>query len=463
MGGVMEKNSVARWDHLLEQQQTEELLTGFLADASAMEVAGFMAQQSPGKLLLVLRRLPQEHQEVIFSEMEEAKQLGLYQLMSKKEAAVVFAHIPSHQRTDFYQQLDEKEQVELLPHLNKGVQEDVVSLSVYPSETAGSIMSTDFSTVIEDMTIKEAIEKLRKDAPSKKMIYYIYVVDREMRMLGFVSLKDLIMAEPEDKVASHLHEDFISASVEDDREFVAQQVEEYNLVAIPVLNKEKQLVGIVRYDDAMDVIRAEETEDMEKFMGIVSDEEQADYLQISSVQHFKKRVGWIIGLFIASVLSEVIIHRHEALLGRLTVLALYLPMIAGAGGNAGSQSATVVIRAVSLGQVTLKNWLGIILKEARVAIMLAFCLFFLAFLKVTILSKVNHVVVDNHSIYMLAFAIALSLSLQVVTSAIVGATLPLVAKYFNGDPAVAASPAITTFVDITGMAIYFAVAVALLC
>jgi magnesium transporter len=138
-------------------------------------------------------------------------------------------------------------------------------------------------------------------------------------------------------------------------------------------------------------------------------------------------------------------------------------MIAGAGGNAGSQSATVVIRAVSLGQVTLKNWLGIILKEARVAIMLAFCLFFLAFLKVTILSKVNHVVVDNHSIYMLAFAIALSLSLQVVTSAIVGATLPLVAKYFNGDPAVAASPAITTFVDITGMAIYFAVAVALLC
>jgi magnesium transporter len=295
------------------------------------------------------------------------------------------------------------------------------------------------------------------------MIYYIYVVDRSMKMLGFVSLRDLVMADPEDKVASHLHENFISASVEDDRESVAKQVEKYNLVAIPVLNRKKQLVGIVRYDDAMDIIRAEETEDMEKFMGIVSDEEAANYLEVSSMQHFKKRVGWIVGLFIASILSEVIIHRHEVLLGKMTVLALYLPMIAAAGGNAGSQSATVVIRAVSLGQVTLKNWLRIILKEASVAIMLAFCLFFLAFLKVTILSKANHVVIDNHSIYMLAFAIALALSLQVVTSAIVGAALPLVAKYFNGDPAVAASPAITTFVDITGMAIYFAVVVTLLC
>ncbi|MEL6358510.1 MAG: magnesium transporter, partial [Bacteroidota bacterium] len=372
----------------------------------------------------------------------------------------LFCHIPSHERAEFYQQIGDKEQIRLFPYLPKSVREDVITLSAYPSETAGSIMSTDFATVIGDMTVKQAIQKLREDSPSKKMIYYIYVVDKDMQMIGFVSLKDLIMATPNKRVASLLHENFVHANVNDDREAVAQQVEKYDLVAIPILNEENQLVGIVRYDDAMDVIRAEATEDMEKFMGIVSDEDTADYLRASSFQHFRKRVFWITGLFIASFLSEAIIHQNEALLAKFTILALYLPMIAAAGGNAGSQAASVVIRAVSLGQVTLRDWLQIILKETKVAILLASCLFFVAFLKVIVLSGSSQPA--SHSVYSFALAISLALSLQVITSTVVGATLPLIAKYFNGDPAVAASPAITTFVDITGMAIYFTIAIALL-
>jgi magnesium transporter len=460
MAHVVVVTNLVQWTQLLAQQQEAQLVT-LLCDAPIIEVAEFLAQQPPQRLLALLRRLPQELQGAIFADFEEEQQLALYQALNKKDFAGIFSHIPSHQRAEFYQQLRDKEQVQLLPYLSKKIREDVIALSSYPPETAGGIMSTDFATVIEDMTVKQAIQKLREDSPSKKMIYYIYVVDKNIQMLGFVSLKDLIMAAPDEKVASVLHENFVYAEVNDDRESVAQQVEKYDLVAIPILNEEKQLVGIVRYDDAMDVIRAEETEDMEKFMGIVSNEDSADYLKSSSFQHFKKRVIWIVGLFIASILSEVIIHKHEALLGRLTVLALYLPMIAGAGGNAGSQAATVVIRAISLGQVTLRNWLGVILKEAKVAFLLAFCLFFLAFLKVMILS--GNVVLENHNAYRLAFAIALSLSLQVITSTVLGAALPLIAKYFNGDPAVAASPAITTLVDITGMAIYFAIAVALLC
>ncbi len=460
MANTVATTNLEQWTQLLEQQE-EEQLVALLCDAPIIEVAEFLAQQPPQKFLALLRRLPQELQGAIFADFEEEQQLALYQALNKKDFAGIFSHIPSHQRAEFYQQLRDKEQVQLLPYLSKKTREDVITLSSYPPETAGGIMSTDFATVIEDMTVKQAIQKLREDSPSKKMIYYIYVVDKNMQLLGFVSLKDLIMAAPDEKVASVLHENFVYAEVNDDRESVAQQVEKYDLVAIPILNEEKQLVGIVRYDDAMDVIRAEETEDMEKFMGIVSNEETSDYLKSSSFQHFKKRVIWIVGLFIASILSEVIIHKHEALLGRLTVLALYLPMIAGAGGNAGSQAATVVIRAISLGQVTLRNWLGVILKEAKVAFLLALCLFFLAFLKVMILS--GNVVLENHNAYRLAFAIALSLSLQVITSTVLGAALPLIAKYFNGDPAVAASPAITTLVDITGMAIYFAIAVALLC
>jgi len=460
MANIVETTNLTQWTRLLEQQQEKQLLA-LLCDAPIIEVAEFLTQQPPQKLLALFTHLPQELQGAIFADFAEEQQLILYQLLNKKDFAQLFGHIPSHQRADFYQQLSDKEQVQLLPYLPKKVREDVITLSAYPPETAGGIMSTDFATVIEDMTVKQAIQKLREDSPSKRMIYYIYVVDKNMQMIGFVSLKDLIMAMPDDKVASVLHENFVYAKINDDREYVAQQVEKYDLVAIPILNEEKQLVGIVRYDDAMDVIRAEETEDMEKFMGIVSNEETSDYLKSSSFQHFKKRVSWILGLFIASILSEIIIHKHEALLGKLTVLALYLPMIAGAGGNAGSQAATVVIRAVSLGQVTLRNWLGVILKEAKVAFLLAFCLFFLAFLKVMILS--GNVILENHSTYRLASSIALSLSLQVITSTVVGAALPLIAKYFNGDPAVAASPAITTLVDITGMAIYFSVVVAMLC
>jgi magnesium transporter len=460
MANTVETTNLAKWTQLLEQQQEKQLIT-LLCDAPTIEVAEFLAQQPSPQLLALLALLPQELQGAIFADFEEEQQLTLYRLLNKKDFAGIFSHIPSHQRAEFYQQISDKEQVQLLPYLSKKIREDVITLSAYPPETAGGIMSTDFATVIENMTVKQAIQKLREDSPSKKMIYYIYVVDKDMQMLGFVSLKDLIMATPDERVASVLHENFVYAKINDDREYVAQQVEKYDLVAIPILNEEKQLVGIVRYDDAMDVIRAEETENMEKFMGIVSNEETSDYLKSSSLQHFKKRVSWILGLFIASILSEVIIHQHEALLGKMTVLALYLPMIAGAGGNAGSQAATVVIRAVSLGQVALRDWMGVILKEAKVAFLLAFCLFFLAFLKVIILS--GNVILENHSTYRLAFAIALSLSLQVISSTVIGASLPLIAKYFNGDPAVAASPAITTLVDITGMAIYFTTVIVLLC
>ncbi len=439
------------------QDQLQGLLS---SDVPTIEIAEFLTQQPPQQLLKLFNLLPERLKGDVFAYFEEEQQQMLYKYLSKEDFAGFFVHIPSHQRAEFYQQLSEIEQAFLLPYLPKKIREDVVVLSSYPSETAGSIMSTDFATVMSSMTIQQAIQKLRVDHPSKKMIYYIYVVDKDMRLIGFASLKDLIMAEPTDQVVSVLHENFVYAEVTDDQESVAKQVEKYDLVAIPILNKEKQLLGIVSYDDAMDVIRAEETEDMEKFMGIVSNEDVTDYLKASSLQHFKKRVIWIVGLFIVSFLSEIIIHKHEGLLAHLTVLALYLPMIAGAGGNAGSQAATVVIRAISLGQVTLRDWLQIIVKETQVAFLLAICLFFVAFSKVIILS--SNSMLPNHSIYVLAFAIALALSLQVITSTIIGAALPLVAKYFNGDPAVAASPVITTIMDITGMAIYFAVAMTLL-
>ncbi|MBX2945680.1 MAG: magnesium transporter [Cyclobacteriaceae bacterium] len=405
----------------------------------------------------VLDRFSLDQQGRIFSEFPMVKQLDLFKTVSHKRFAQVVEFMPSDNRADFFQHLAQKEQSALLPYLPKSVREDVIKLSAYPPETAGGIMSTDFATVQSEMTVAEAIEKVRSNAPSKKTIYYIYVVDDDQQLLGFITLKDLIMLEPYIKVENALHKEFACAYVDDDRENVARQIEKYNLVAIPILNRQNQLVGIVTHDEAIDIIRAEHSEDMQKFMGIVQANEEFDYIGTSTFRHFKKRVVWIVSLAAVGILSGIIIHSYENALEKLLILALYMPMVADTGGNAGSQAATVVVRALALGQITIRNWFKILWKETKISLLLAGCLGIIAFAKVLFLSWETEIPAA-YSLMNIAFMISIALALQVVTATVIGAGLPLLVKRFGGDPAVAASPAITTVVDITGLLIYFGIA-----
>jgi magnesium transporter len=422
-----------------------------------VEVAEILEAIDETYLFNILDRFSLEQQGLIFSEFPMVKQLNLFKTVSKKRFAQIFENMPSENRADFFQHLTQEEQSSLLPFLSKNVREDVIKLSAYPPETAGGIMSTDFATVESQMTCAEAIEKVRRDAPSKKTVYYVYVVDSNQRLQGFITLKDLIMAEPYTKVENALHRDFVFAFVDEDREKVAQLIERYDLVAIPILNRENQLVGIVTHDEAIDVIRAEHSEDMQKFMGIVQANEEFDYLGTSTFKHFKKRVVWIVSLAAVGIISGIIIHRYENALEKLLILALYMPMVADTGGNAGSQAATVVVRALALGQITVRNWFKILWKEAKISLLLAVCLGLLAYGKVLFLSWETDIP-SAYSLPVIAFAISLALALQVVTATVIGAGLPLLVKRFGGDPAVAASPAITTVVDITGLLIYFGTA-----
>jgi magnesium transporter len=422
-----------------------------------VEVAEILEAIDETYLFNILDRFSLEQQGLIFAEFPMVKQLNLFKTVSKKRFAQIFENMPSENRADFFQHLTQEEQSSLLPYLSKKVREDVIKLSAYPPETAGGIMSTDFATVESQMTCAEAIEKVRRDAPSKKTVYYIYVVDSNQRLQGFITLKDLIMAESYTKVENALHKDFVFAYVDEDREKVAQLIERYDLVAIPILNRENQLVGIVTHDEAIDVIRAEHSEDMQKFMGIVQANEEFDYLGTSTFKHFKKRVVWIVSLAAVGIISGIIIHRYENALEKLLILALYMPMVADTGGNAGSQAATVVVRALALGQITVLNWFKILWKEAKISLLLAVCLGLLAYGKVLFLSWETDIP-SAYSLPLIAFMISLALALQVVTATVIGAGLPLLVKRFGGDPAVAASPAITTVVDITGLLIYFGTA-----
>ncbi|MCS6927866.1 MAG: magnesium transporter [Saprospiraceae bacterium] len=428
-----------------------------LKQIPVVEVGELLVQLDDIALLGIFDLFEPAQQGYILAEFPIERQLLLFQSLSKKRFALIFEHMPSDSRADLFQHLTQQEQAALLPYLSKAVREDVIALSAYPPDTAGGIMSTDFATVQEDMTCAEAIAKVRQDAPSKRTIYYVYVTDENQVMQGFITLKDLIINDPQVLVSQAMHRQFVFAYVDEDREEVARKIEKYDLVALPILNRENQLVGIVTHDEALDVMRAEYTEDMEKFMGITQTAREFDYLNTSAWQHFKKRSIWVVSLAAIGIVSGIIIHHYEDALTQLLILALYMPMIADTGGNTGSQAATVVIRAIALGQVSVRNWLAIIWKETKVASLLAILLGLLAYGKVLFLSWETEIPA-MYSLSKIALVIALALSLQVVSATLIGALLPLLARRLGGDPAVVASPAITTIVDVTGLLIYFSIA-----
>jgi magnesium transporter len=405
----------------------------------------------------VMSQFPLDRQALILADLPITIQLSLFNAMSRKAFATIFEQMPTQAQVDFFQFLSKKAQTEILPFLSKSVRENILRLSAYPPDTAGGIMSLDYASVFERMTCAEAIAKVRADAPSKKLVYYAYVVNDEQTLLGFVTLKDLIMADPAQMIADVVHREFVFAYVDEDREEVAKKIEKYDLIAIPVVNRQMQLMGVVTHDEAIDIIRAEHTEDLEKFMGIAQRDTELNYLETSSWKHFQKRVTWVVTLAAVGIISGMIIHNYEKALEKMLILALYMPMVADTGGNVGSQAATVIVRALALGEFSVREWLKVIWKETKVSSLLALCLGVLAFAKVLFLSWETEIPAE-YSLVKIAFVISLALSFQVITATLIGAALPLIVKAFGGDPAVAASPAITTVVDITGLLIYFGVA-----
>jgi magnesium transporter len=443
-------------EELSEKGKTEELVEMF-EELPTMDVAEFMEEKPIDEVMAYLKQLDTEDQGRIFSDFSLDIQIKLFNSLDKRSFAKIFGQMFSDIRADLYQELTKEEQIELLPYLDKSVREDVIILSAYPPDTAGGIMTTDFATIFADMNAAEALAKIRKDAPSKDMIYYIYVVDHSMVMKGLVTLKDLVMHEPQTRVSEMLNEFFVNAEVNEDRESVAQKIEKYDLVAIPVLNSLNQLVGIISHEEAIDIIQKENTEDIEKLMGIMPSENDEEYMATSSFHHFKKRVVWLVSLAAVGIISGMIINEYQGVLEHFIILAMYMPMMAATGGNTGSQAATVVIRALSLGEISDDDWLKIVFKEMKISLMLSICVAILTFMKIAFLSF-HSMLPMGFSISYLGLIISFAIAIQVITSAVIGAALPLVVRRMGGDPAVVASPAITTIVDITGLLIYFTIA-----
>lgn len=432
-------------------------LDEFCRTSHPADVAELLSALLPAEIWQILAPLPAATRAEVFSNFDEEVQADIAETIRRDELAGLVSEMPPDDRVDLLKRIPEHRREALLPAIAQAEREDIRKLSAYPEGTAGSVMTSDYATLSPRLSAAEAIAFLRQAAPDKETIYYAYAVDDQRRLIGFISLKDLILAKPEARLEDMMHREVIAANVLDDQEDAARKIQKYDLIALPVTNGQNKLVGIITHDDALDIITQEQTEDIEKLMAITGSHEAWAYLRTPAWVHFKNRASWIVGLAALGLISGMIIQSYEATLLHMLILALYMPMLADTGGNTGSQSATVVVRALALKEVVPRDALKVMFKELKISLLLAAVLGVLSWGKVMFISA-GATIPPGFSLSKIGLAIAVALSIQVVTSTLIGALLPLAASKMKFDPAVVASPALTTIVDITGLFIYFSTA-----
>ncbi|MEJ2165369.1 MAG: magnesium transporter [Desulfobacterales bacterium] len=438
-----------------------EALRDFCESGHPAIVAELISALSAEETWAVLGHVDLQLRAEIFSHLENDLMVDMIETLRRDEIARLLTEMPHDERADLFKRMPEEKREAVLPALAQAEREDIRRLTAYMEGTAGAVMTSDYATLSQELTVYQAIERLREVAPDKETIYYAYVVDENRKLLGFVSLKDLIVARRDSLVGDIMHRDVIFARADDDQEEAARKIQKYDLLALPVLNGNDALVGIITHDDALDIITQENTEDMEKFMAITGSHEDAVYMKTPAWVHFKNRSPWVIALALLGLVSGFIVQSFEGLLLQFAILAAFMPMLADTGGNTGSQSATLVVRALALKEISPRDIFRILAKEAQVAVMLALLLGIIAYGRVVLFGG-GSTVPEAYSLSTIGIAIALALGLQVVISTLIGALLPLAAARAKFDPAVVASPALTTIVDITGLLIYFMTAKLLL-
>ncbi len=429
-------------------------LRAFSESGHPAETADLLSALEPGDVWSVLRHSPLPLRSEIFSHLDEGHQAQLIGILGRKEIAPIVSDMSPDDRADLFKRMPEDISEMILPALAQAQREDIRRLCSYEEGTAGAVMTSDYVTLSPQITAAQAIERLRREAPNTETIYYAYVVDSSRKLLGFVSLKDLILARPDTFVEKIMQPEVISVRVDDDQEEVARKIQKYDLIALPVINGGDALVGLVTHDDAIDIITQEHTEDMEKFMAIAGSHESATYIRTSSWGHFKNRAVWVVILAILGFISGYIVQKFEGMLLQFAILSAFMPMLADTGGNTGSQSATLVIRALALKEISPRDVLKILFKEVQVSTLLGILLAVVAFGRVLLFGGAS-TMPHGYSLWELGTAISAALGLQVITATLIGAVLPLTAARLKLDPAVVASPALTTIVDVTGLLIYF--------
>lgn len=401
-------------------------------------------------LIMLYRILPKELAAETFTYMDSEKQMVLINAFSDKELRDVIDELYLDDTVDMIEEMPANVVSRILKNTDPDTRKQINELLNYPKDSAGSVMTTEFVYLRRDITVKEAFEQIRKIGLVKETVYTCYVISTHRRLVGIVTVLDMLVADEETRVEDIMETNVISVNTHDDREDVARTMSKYDFAAIPVVDNEERIVGIITFDDAMDVLQEENTEDFAKMAAVMPAED--GYFKTSVFAHAKSRIPWLLILMLSATLTGWISSQFEAQIALIPMLVSFMPMIMGTGGNCGSQSSTLIIRGMALEEIRLKDFFKVVFKEFRIALICAATLAVVNGLRVLIVYK------DVS----LALVIALSLIGTVVIAKLVGAALPMLAKALHLDPAIMANPLISTVVDSCSLLIYFSVASAVL-
>ncbi len=443
---------------LLLSEKKYSTIRDILVTMNPADIAAVFSGVEPEKLPLLFRLLPKELAAESFVEMESEEQEALIRGISDKELHQVMEELYVDDAVDIVEEMPANVVQRILAQADPEMRKEINEILQYPEDSAGSVMTTEYVKLTPDMTVGDAILRIRRTGVDKETIYTCYVLQNRL-LVGTVSVKSLLLA-PSDlqTIDSIMDTNLITVSTHTDQEEVAQMMSKYNLLAIPVVDGDNRMVGIVTFDDAMDVVEEEATEDMEIMAGMTPSDKT--YLKSSPLDLFVHRIPWLSLLMISATFTGMIISGFEEALAKITCLAAFIPMLMDTGGNSGSQSSVTVIRALSLGELEFKDLGRVIWKEVRTALICGACLSVLCFAKVMLIDRL---LMNNEDVsLMVGVVVGLTLAVTVLCAKLVGCTLPMLAKKLGFDPAVMASPFITTIVDALSLLVYFGIATTLL-
>ena len=430
-------------------------LRDILVTMNPIDIAGLFDGLEEKQIPLMFRLLPKEMAAETFVEMEADAQELLIRGFSDNELKEVLDELYVDDAADIVEEMPANVVKRILKHADPEMRHSINQILRYPENSAGSIMTTEYVSLRPHMTVEEAILRIRRQGIDKETIYTCYVTAKDRTLLGLVTVKDLLLAEDDEMKISELMQDnladFIFVSTKTDQEEVAQLFNKYNFLAMPVVDGENRMVGIVTFDDAMDVMEEEATEDMELMSGMTPSEKP--YLRSSAFDLFKNRIPWLMLMMVSATFTGLIMTAFEDALAAQIALSAFIPMLMGTGGNSGSQSSVTVIRGLSLGELEFTDIGTILWKEIRTALMCGIALAVVCFAKIWV---VDHLMMGNQNItLMVDLVVCLALCVTVVLAKMVGCMLPMAAKAVKLDPAVMASPFISTIVDALSLLVYF--------
>lgn len=408
------------------------------------DIAKLLSDLSLSEQVTLVEHLPNAAYILEFLSLDQ--QLKIAEHLPKQNLIQVLSQMHSDDQTDLFKYLPYSLQQSIYTELSPEIQEQIQHLAKYPEESAGAIMSSDYVAVSPELNITQAIEQIRKIAKNRETVYLIYVVDPDHKLLGVASLREMILADPNQNITDVMRTDLIMGDVNEDQESIAEKLHYYDFIALPIVDQQQRLVGIVTYDDAMDIATEEATEDFLKSSAVTSSPKMS--IKTAPIHYlYKKRVFWLVILVFGSLLSGFGIAHFEDIIAKNIVLVFFLPLLVGSGGNAGSQSATLMVRALATGDVHLKDWLYLIGRESLVGL----CLGGTMAIAVSILGYFR-------GDAMVALVLALSMMGIVLMGCLIGMSLPFILNRLKLDPASASAPLVTSICDATGVIVYLCIA-----